>query len=159
MKLFFSLVLLFMNFISHAQNKQTQSLSAELGKNGLLVSIIYDYQFSTSHFGLRAGAGSNFAKYLQAYTATIGGYKLFGTNNRYFELGADIQYLDIDEVSDDQKGFTLVYPDFSTSTLYPSLNIGYRKYNKKSIFRAGVSPGFTKHGFLPGAYLSFGFIW
>lgn len=159
MKLFFSFVLLFIAVISDGQNNKIQSLSIELGKNGLLMNIIYDYQFSKTHFGFRTGAGTNFSKYLQARTATIGGYKLFGNNNRYFELGADIQYLNIYEVSDDQKGFALLYPDFSTSTLYPSLNLGVRKYNKKSMFRAGVSPGFTKHGFLPGAYLSFGFIW
>ena len=110
-------------------------------------------------FGFRTGAGTNVSKYLTARTGTIGGYKLFGNNNRYFELGADIQYLNINEVSDDQKGFALLYPDFSTNTLYPSLNMGFRKYNKKSMFRAGASPGFTKHGFLPGAYLSFGFSW
>ena len=159
MKLFFFLAFLFISIISLAQEKKTQSLSAELGKNGLLAGIIYDYQFSRSQFGFRAGAGTNFAKYLKASTATLGGYKLFGKDNKYFELGADIQYLYIDEVSDDQKGFVLLYPDFSTSTLYPSLNIGFRKYAKKSIFRAGLSPGFTKHGFLPGAYLSFGFKW
>ncbi len=159
MKLFFSLGLILLFTGANAQHKSVQALSAELGKNGLIVSILYDYQFSKAHFGIRAGAGSNFAKYLRAYTATTGGYKLFGKKNNFFELGIDIQYLNIDEVSDDQKGFVLVYPDFSTQTLFSSLNLGLRKYFKKSVFRAGLAPGFTKHGFLPGAYLSFGYKW
>ena len=159
MKLFFSFGLLLLFIVSNAQSKPVQSLSVELGKNGLIVSLIYDYKFSESQFGFRAGAGSNFAKYLRAYTVTAGGYKLFGGTNSFFELGIDIQYLDIDEVSDDQKGFVLLYPNFSTQTLFTSLNLGFRKYSKKSILRAGFAPGFTKHGFLPGAYLSFGVKW
>jgi len=74
-------------------------------------------------------------------------------------LGIDIQYLIIDEVSDDQKGFAFVYPDFTTKTIFTSLNLGYRKYSKSSVFRIGVAPGFTEHGFLPGGYLSLGFKW
>ncbi len=159
MKLFVSFSLLLISAISNAQRKQVQSLSVELGKNGVVINIIYDHQFAPTGFGLRVGAGSNFAKYLRAYTATAGGYKLFGASNSLFELGVDIQYLDIDEVSDDQKGFTLVYPDFSTQTFFTSLNLGLRKYFKKGVFRIGIAPGLTKHGFLPGAYLSFGFIW
>ncbi len=159
MKLIFSFSLLFLFTVSNAQNKSVQSLSAELGKNGLIFNIIYDYQFSKSQFGFRTGAGSNFAKYLRAYTVTAGCYKLFGGKNNFFELGIDIQYLNIDEVSDDQKGFAFLYPDFTTKTLFTSLNLGFRKYAKKSIFRAGLAPGFTKHGFLPGAYLSFGVKW
>ena len=159
MKLIFSLGLILLFTGINAQHKSGQSLSAELGKNGLIVSIIYDYQFSKTHFGFRAGAGSNFAKYLSAYTVTTGGYKLFGKMNNFFELGVDIQYLNIDEVSDDQKGFVLLYPDFSTQTLFSTLNLGFRKYFKKSLFRAGLAPGFTKHGFLPGAYLSLGYNW
>ncbi len=159
MKLIFAFSFIMLSISGYGQNIQIQSLNIELGKNGLLGNIIYDYKFSKTHFGFRAGAGTNFSKYLQARTATIGAYKLFGVNYSYFELGADIQYLYISEVSDDQKGFAFVYPDFSTKTFYSSLNIGYRKYNKKTLLRAGVSPGFTKHGFLPGAYLSFGFSW
>ncbi len=159
MKLILSLTFVLIFSVINGQNIPVQSLSAELGKNGLIFNVIYDYQFSNSQFGFRMGAGSNFAKYLRAYTATTGGYKLFGKRNNFFELGVDIQYLHIDEVSDDQKGFVLLYPDFSTQTLFPSLNIGFRKHFRKSMFRAGIAPGFTKHGFLPGAYLSFGLKW
>ncbi len=83
MKLIFSCSILLSVIISQAQNNKAQSVSAESGKNGLIISIIYDHQFSKSHLGLGTGAGSNFAKYF-----------------------------------------------------------------KRSVFRAGLSPGFTKHGFL-----------
>lgn len=159
MKFIFTFLFIMFSISGYGQNIQVQSVNVELGKNGLLANIIYDYKFSKTHFGFRAGAGTNFSKYLQARTVTLGVYKLMGHSHRFFELGADFQYLYVSEVSDDQKGFAFVYPDFSTKTNYTSLNIGYRKYYKKTVFRAGVSPGFTKHGFLPGAYLSFGFSW
>ncbi len=159
MKLICSLFLLFLFMESKSQNKPVQSLSAELGKNGLITNIIYDYQFSKFQFGFRVGAGTNFAKYIQARTITAGGYKLFGKGKDLFELGIDIQYLDVNEVSDDQRGIPTIYPDYSTKTLYSSLNIGFRKYNKKSMFRIGIAPGITNDGFLPGAYLSFGPKW
>jgi len=92
MKLFFSFYLSLFFLVGNAQQKSVQSLSAEFGKNGLVYNAIYDYQFSKSQFGFRAGAGSNFAKYLSAVTITAGGYKLFGPKNSFFELGLDIQY-------------------------------------------------------------------
>lgn len=159
MKLFFLFGLSLLFTVINAQDKSVQSLSVELGKNGLIVNIIYDYQFLKSQFGFRAGAGTNFAKYLQARTITAGGYKLFGKGKEFFELGIDIQYLHVIEVSDDQGVIPTIYPDYSTKTLYPSLNIGYRKCNKKSMFRIGIAPGITNDGFLPGAYLSLGFKW
>ena len=68
----------------------------------------------------------------------------------------DIHYLKIDEISIDQRGFVFVYPDYSISTYYPSLNLGFRNYGNKTMFRIGFSPGFIKDDFVPGGYGSFG---
>lgn len=145
--------------VAYNQNIQRQAVYLEAGKNGLLLSGIYDYQIAKSNYGFRAGAGSNFAKYLSAFTITTGAYKLFGNDIHFFETGIDMQYLHINEVSDDQRGIPLLYPDFSIKILYPSFNLGYRRSYKSSIFRIGFSPGVIKNEFIPGGYISFGFKW
>lgn len=156
---FFIFIFFFLSFsVSHAQTKvktKLNALSFELGKTGLIYNISYDHLFPGKNTGLRVVAGSNFGKYLNAVSAGAGGYLLKGEKQQ-LELGVDISYLSVDEVSDDQKGFTLIYPDYSIKTFYLSGNIGYRKYNPKSLFRVGLSPGFIKNKFLPGAYISLG---
>lgn len=132
-------------------------LSFELGKNGLICNLNYDHKFTEKNFGFRFGAGSNFAQQLSAMTVGGGGYYLVGKQNRFLELGIDLQYLVVDEVSDDQKGVSLVYPDYPINTFYPSLNIGYRSYGKGTLFRVGASPCVIDSKFVPGAYISFGF--
>jgi hypothetical protein len=135
---------------------KNNALSLELGKTGLIYNLGFDHRFQDKNFGIRIGIGSNFAKYLSAFSTGGGAYYLTGKNNNHLELGIDISYLIVDEVSDDQKGFTLIYPDYSIKTYYTSLNIGYRKYGKRSLFRVGVSPGFIKDGFVQGGYISYG---
>jgi hypothetical protein len=134
------------------------SLSFELGKSGLIYNLNFDHKFRNSDFGFRIGAGSNFAKYLQALTGGVGGYYLQGHKSSFLELGIDLAYLSVDEVSDDQKGFSLIYPDYSVKAFYATANVGYRRYGKHTLFRIGVSPGFIKNEFFPGGYISFGFI-
>lgn len=145
-------------FYSHAQtaSNKTKSLSFEIGKTGLIYSFIYDQKFTSKNAGFRFGAGTNFAKYLSANSFGGGYYRLFGKHSKYFELGADLQYLDVFESSDDQRGFSFVYPDYSIKTWYASLNIGFRSYGKKSLFRLGLSPGFIKKEFINGGYISLG---
>ena len=104
------------------------------------------------------GAGSNFSKNVEASVAGGGAYYLIGHKTNFFELGADLDYLSVKEISDDQRGILLLYPDYTVQTFYASANIGYRRYGKKSLFRIGLSPGFIKNDFLPGAYVSFGFL-
>ncbi|MFT3706004.1 MAG: hypothetical protein QM802_26795 [Agriterribacter sp.] len=87
----------------------------------------------------------------------VGGYYLIGGKKYFLELGVDLQYLVSDEVSDDQKGIQLVYPDYSTNALYSSLNVGHRVYGKHTLLRIGFSPGLIKSEFVPGGYISFGF--
>ncbi len=131
-------------------------MSLEVGKTGLIYNLTYDHKLRNKNFGFRVIAGSNLAKYLQAYMVGAGSYYLIGKQSSFLELGADLNYLSIDEVSDDQRGFTIIYPNYSINTYYVSANFGFRIYGKSSLFRAGLSPGFAKNGFMPGAYISFG---
>ncbi len=153
-------ILFFYSTFSNAQTADTvrnNTLSLELGKTGLIFNLIFDHKFSKTNFGVRLGAGSNIGRFLTLKTVGGGAYYLAGKGNRYFELGVDIQYLIVDEVSDDQKSIPVVYPDYSVKTVYPSLNIGYRAYRKNTIFRIGFSPGLIKGDFIPGGYISYGF--
>lgn len=136
---------------------QRNALSVELGKTGLIYHLNVDHQLAGKKVGFRLGAGSNFAHYLNAIVAGAGSYYLAGTQNCFLELGADLQYVIVDEVSEDQKSFSLLYPDFSIKTFSPSLNAGYRSYGKRTLFRIGLSPGIMKSGFVPGGYVSYGF--
>ena len=134
----------------------SNALSIEVGKTGLIYNLGYDRRFGETGFGVRAVAGMNFSKYLRASGAGAGGYYLVGKRGS-LELGIDLQYLSIDEVSDDQKGFAFVYPDYTTNTYYVSVNIGYRLYGNGSLFRVGFSPGYIRNEFVPGGYISYGF--
>jgi hypothetical protein len=145
-----------------AQTSERQNLNAvsiELGKTGVIYSLNFDHKFATKNFGFRLGAGSNLGQYLNVTSAGAGAFQLIGTKNKFLELGLDMQYLEVDEVSDDQKGFAsiFVYPNYSIKTLYPSLNLGYRRYGKNTLFRVGLSPGLIKSELIPGGYISYGF--
>lgn len=133
------------------------AISFELGKTGLIYNLSFDHKASIQNIGFRLGAGSNFAKYLNAISVGAGGYYLVGKTDRFLELGVDLQYLVVDESSDDQKGFAFVYPDYSTRSFYPSLNIGYRAYGKQTLFRVGFAAGIIDNDFVPGGYISLGF--
>jgi hypothetical protein len=132
------------------------AISFELGKTGLIYNLTFDHKAKTMNFGFRLNAGSNLAKYLNAVSVGGGGYYLIGQTRRFLELGVDLQYLIVDEVSDDQKGFAFVYPDYSIKTFCPSLNVGYRAYGKRTLFRIGFSPGIIDSGFVAGGYVSYG---
>ncbi len=136
-----------------------QAIYTELGKNGIIIHAGYDQQFISNHTGFRVGIGSNFDRYLKAYAITAGVYKLAGRKYHFFETGLDLQYLNIQENSDDQRGFGFIYPDYTVAAFYPSLNLGYRYSGQKFLFRAGCSPGIIKKEFIPGAYFTFGFCW
>lgn len=138
------------------EKPKINAVSLELGKTGLIYNLTFDHKAVTKNFGFRVIAGSNLAKYLNAVSLGGGGYYLVGQRIRFLELGVDLQYLIVDEVSDDQKGFAFVYPDYSIKTFYPNLNLGYRAYGKRTLFRIGFSPGLIDRGFVPGGYLSYG---
>ncbi|RYZ23547.1 MAG: hypothetical protein EOO10_20980 [Chitinophagaceae bacterium] len=149
-------ILISVTLCSAQTTSKTNAVSFELGKTGLIYNLTFDHKVATKNFGFRLGVGSNLAQYLNATVVGGGGYYLVGNTNRFLELGADLQYLIVDEVSDDQKGFSFVYPDYSIKTFYPSLNLGYRAYGKQTLFRIGFSPCVIDNDFVPGGYMSFG---
>ena len=160
LKVIIILYLLFAFTICKAQtsdHSRNNALSFELGKTGLVYNLNFDHKFQNNNFGYRLGIGSNFAKYLQAFTTGAGGYYLIGHETNFLESGIDLNYLSVDEISDDQRGITFLSPNYPVKTFYASVNIGYRKYGKSTLFRIGVSPGIIKNDFLPGGYVSFGF--
>ncbi|MBI5856301.1 MAG: hypothetical protein HZB42_01520 [Sphingobacteriales bacterium] len=159
--LLFLIIFLFTYINLYSQfkkNIKVNALSFELGKTGLIYNLNFDHRIKNKNIGYRASIGSNFAKYLNVFSAAGGGYFLIGKKKILLEIGIDAGLLNVDEISDDQRGLTLIYPDYSIKTFYSSLNAGVRIYSQKSLFRAGVSPGIIKDGFLPGGYISFGFL-
>ena len=143
----------------HAQDpgkQKNNSLFVEFGKTGLIYNLGYDHLFRNVNIGVRAVAGTNGAKYLSASVVGAGGYYLIGKKSSFLELGLDVQYLSVNETSDDQRGFTFIYPDYTIKTYYISMNAGYRYYGR-ALFRIGFSPGFIKNDFIPGGYISLGF--
>jgi hypothetical protein len=136
--------------------EKNNSISLQIGKTGTIFNVRFDHKTANKKITYNFNAGSNFAKYLTARSVGIGGSYLSGKRKSFFETGVDLNYLVVDQVSDDQ-GIALVFPNYSLKTLYVSLDIGYRKYTKRGLFRIGVSPGLFKNGFLPGGYISYGF--
>jgi hypothetical protein len=134
------------------------AVSLEVGKTGLIYNLNFDHKLASKNFGFRLGAGSNLGPYLNVISAGGGIYHLIGRTQNFFELGLDIQYLIVDEVSDDQLRFAsiFVYPDYSIQTIYPSINLGYRQYGKNTLLKFGFSPGIIKREIIPGGYISFG---
>lgn len=160
MKIYFAAVCIIASFIFCNTQTSAQSnlnaVSLEIGKTGLIFNLNYDHKIKKSKIGFRLGFGASPSSDLRAITTGGGGYVLIGSSAQFLELGVDLQYLYIEEISDDQKGVPLIYPDYPVTTLYPSLNVGYRKYGKKTLFRIGISPGIINGDFVPGGYISFG---
>ena len=135
-------------------SKHNDAISFEVGKTGLLYNLSYDYKIN--HRGLRVNIGSNFSNKLSVFTTGVGAYYLSGKKNSFLEIGIDLNYLSVEEISDDQKGISLFYPDYTIQSYYTSANIGFRKYSNNLMFRIGISPGFNKKEFLMGGYFSLG---
>ncbi len=152
----FSLVIIFFTFYTCINAQPIKALSIEIGKTGIIFNAYYDHKFSK--FGFRLGAGSNFNKYLRATTFGGGGFYLQGKEKNFLEIGADLNYLIVEEISDDQRSFSFIYPDYETKTFLASINLGYRLYTRQLLFRIGISPGVTKNDFIPGGYISLGVI-
>ncbi len=145
--------------ICNAQSTETSNSNAvsfELGKTGLIYNLTFDHTSAIKKLGYRFSVGSDFAKYLNAFSVGGGGYVLAGKTRHFFEVGLDLQYMVVEEVSNDQKGFAFVYPDYSVKSFFPSINLGYREYNKRSLLRIGLSPGLIDKKFVPGGYISYG---
>lgn len=151
--------LLFYSTLCQSQADRAPAASAisfELGKTGLIYNLAFDHRFAKYNLGFRVVAGNNFSNNLQVLTAGGGAYYLVGRLRRFLELGFDLQYMVVHERSDDQRGFPLVYPDYPTRAIYPSANIGYRNYGKRTLFRIGFAPGVIDGNLVPGGYISYG---
>lgn len=148
-----------MQFV-HAQSDslgKNNTVSLEVGKSGLILNMSYDKRIN-KNWGYRFIVGSNFSNSIRVISFGGGGFYLTGKNRHWFELGMDLQYIIANEISDDQRGFSFVYPDYTVHTFYPSLNIGYRNYGKKLMFRIGASPGIIDGNFFADAgYIGLGF--
>lgn len=158
MKLFI-LLLFIPASVCNAQEfeERNDAVSMEFGKTGFLKSFTFDHRFTPSDFGIRALLGGTYSQVRGAFQAGVGAYHLFGKSRRYFELGVDAAYLNVWVDNDDViTTVSLFYPDYPVSTIYTSMNLGYRAYGNKWIFRAGVSPGVLDGDFVPGGYVSFG---
>ena len=159
--LFAFLLLIISHLLGNAQSiekRKNNAISLEIGKTGLILNLNYDHLFNNKMYGIRAGAGTNFGGTLIAITSGLGGYLLKGTIKNSLEMGADFNYLEVNEPSDDQRSGIIIYPNHTIKTYYANLNFGYRSYGKSTVFRIGLSPGVTKEGFIPGAYISYGII-
>lgn len=151
-----TLVFFCLTVLAQAQGQsKNNAMFLELGKTGVMYNLGFDHRIANKSVGLRMTLGSNFGSNVNAFSTLGGAYYLFGQKNNHLEFGVDIGYLKTDEISDDQ--FALFYPDFSISTFYTSMNIGYRRYGQKTVFRIGISPGFIKTGSIRGGYISYGF--
>ena len=161
MKLFLiTFLIIICSKVSFAQinnNAKNQSLLFEFGQTGLIYNLSYDHTFHNKRWGLRAQVGSNLVKYLPLFKMSAGGFTLIGNQKHFLELGANAGYINVNEVSDDQRGVILFYPDFPLKSFFANADIGYRNYGKKTIFRVGFAPLVFKEGFVPGGYLGFGF--
>lgn len=167
--LLFAAMLLQCIHLSAQNNNRTRNnaLSFEIGKSGLILNASFDHRFGAKPFGARLSAGHNVGSSTSFAIIEPGFYWLFGKSKRYLELGANIGYMSINDnipeggQGDDQIGFgdligDLVYPNEDMRSLYTSVNIGYRSYSNKALFRIGVSPGIAGGKFIPGGYVSIG---
>ena len=147
-----------LTFAQTTLKPKLNAISFELGKTGMVFNLAYDRLLKNEKVGLRAIIGSNLGTYLTAITSGGGAYYLVGNKKHAFEVGANLSYLEVNKGSDDQRSGEFIYPDHSIKTYYASANFGYHLKTSKGLFRLGVSPGFTKEGFIPGAYLNFGVV-
>lgn len=134
-----------------------KTLSYELGKTGLIHNLYFDNKLSNSSYGYRVGIGNNLGSYLYLGKVSIGTYKLFGSKNKFFELGIDVDKILVSKDSDDQIGLgNFVYPNYTTDVIVPNFNIGYRSYSQKGrLFRIGLSACIISNSVFLGGYLSF----
>ena len=138
-------------------NAQTAAKSAyfELGGAGL-ASINYDMRFKNKEdgFGFKVGVGGFSVNGTSALFIPVGLNYLLGKDERnYFEIGAGLTVVSIkdDFINEDNSTF---------SSSFGHAYFGYRLQPKNGgfLFRAGITPVFSKDGFIPyWAGISFGY--
>jgi hypothetical protein len=137
-------------------NIKNNALSVELGKVGLIYNAVFSHTIKNKNYGYKINAGTNFSTYQKLLQAGVGAFYIKGKKNNFVELGLDLNYLNYNEVSDDQRGINLLLLKKYTKTLYSNVNLGYQYSNNNNLFRVGFSPGVMNTGFVFGGYISFG---
>jgi hypothetical protein len=137
-------------------NSKNNALSVELGKVGLIYNAVFTHTIKNKNYGYKINAGTNFSNYQKLLQAGGGAFYVKGKKNNFVELGLDLNYLNYNEVSNDQRGFNLLLLKKYTKTLYSNVNLGYQYSNNNNLFRVGISPGVMNTGFVVGGYVSFG---
>ncbi len=153
-------ILVVLCFLSgSAANAQAKSVYVELGGAGL-ASVNYDMRLQKKDDGLgfKVGVGGFKVDGTSALFVPVGLNYLLGKDGRnFFELGLGITFVSIKE-SYTYSGGTIDDGNFSTT--FGHAFFGYRLQPKDGgfLFRAGVTPIFSKDGFIPyWAGVSFGY--
>lgn len=136
--------------------EKVNAFSLEIGKVGVIINIVYDHRIKKKNYGYKINVGSNFSKYQPVFQTGGGFYYLKGNNKNFLELGVDLGYFKYYEVSNDQRGLSLLLVKKYTTTLITNLNIGYQFSSNKNLFKVGISPGIINTGFVLGGYVGFG---
>ena len=143
-------------------DRPPQAIYAELGGNGILLSVNYDRRFNkrTTGLGFRAGLGYSFDSYTPFVTVPVAINYLMGKRNSFFEVGVGETAVFIGNVKD-YGGISIGDEDFTSKEvlLITALNIGYRLQPVKGGFnlRAGFMPLFVKSSTSILPYVSLGY--
>ena len=140
----------------------SHAIYAELGGPGMLLSLNYDSRLSSRKdgLGIRAGIGTSFGKDPSFVSVPVGLNYLVGHGGNYFEGGAGITYVDIDNATPNQR-FSIGNKDYDHTArlVFGNIVLGYRHQVSDAgvNVRAGISPFFGggTAGMLP--YFSLGY--
>ena len=112
----------------------------ELGGNGLLFSVNYDYRVGEK-LGFRGGLGYFGIGSEGILTVPLGANLLLGKNGKYFEAGAGATFV----------SGTGEFLDNDLSSLIGTLNFSYRSQPLDGGFmwKAGITPLFSNGNFIP----------
>ncbi len=154
----FVAILCVLTSLSMNNETKAQSVGAnsavylELGGNGLLYSLNYDYRFDKD-WSARGGIMYAPVGDVSLTIVPLMANYLIGSNHN-FEIGAGIAYLG---VSVDVEGED--FAGISASGVAGTSTIGYRYQNMDGgfVFRIGLTPVFGEFGVLPWAGLSLGY--
>lgn len=143
-------------------DRPPQAVFAELGGNGIVLSINYDRRFNkrTTGLGFRAGLGYSFDSYTPFVSLPLAINYLMGRRNSFFEVGVGETPVFIGtlknygNISIGDENF-----DDKDVVLFTMLNVGYRLQPVRGGFnlRAGFMPLFTRSATAILPYVSLGY--
>lgn len=156
---------------TNAPASTPQSIFAEVGGSGIIVSVNYDRRFSKTFSGLgfRVGVGSNFSGTSQITSVPVGINYLLGHTKNFLELGlAETPLFAKDYHTPASAGYVKNYsiqpiaivdmPE-GTTTFVTCVDIGYRyqPVNNGFTFRVGLTGYLYKHEGDGDLYVSLGY--